>query len=647
MEKAVNALLNELEEVRFANTEEEQFWEFEPGEAFIDGKQEPAVEIFLSNAAESEATKIGPEQISAKIAMDPANPDYPRWVEADDAERLKLVAYECWRKLSEDEMEEWRNGVIKAVPTAVIYTRKRCGKFKARCVVLGDRWEADGKSELYAGTVAPASNRMVLVECAARKWVMCPYDVGNAFIRAPLPEKFRVAIRLPCNWREKEDPGVRLLRKAMYGLPISPRLWSHCYADSLKSLGFTEAKIHSGVWIKRGENGHLEHMLTVYVDDCILISPSEQSSGGMIEKLNKKHPLSRIKATKQKTESGELWETWDVLGCDVSYCREKGELKFSLESYLKRLLASYGMESCKTSDTPGFEAHRLHDENQQKVEFPLRQLVGSLQWAQASCRPDLTQCTNALARVVHKPAHIYTVACAKRVLRYVKKTLTEGISYSPEEELKFEELYRDLSRHPENERNEMKFPNEWPRVHSFADASFASTVEFKSVSGMAVYYRGCPIAWKSSVQTVASGSTYECEWIAQADMLLMSREAHSLDRFMRGKSEVEMSPAEMGPLWCDSRSVLIAAKKENLGDIGRKSRHMAIRMNAVREHAERLAFVPTNLQRADGLTKGSQNPHVYELIFRAQEKKKHGSAKAWEKDPVQDVTSYALVWGKW
>ena len=104
-----------------------------------------------------------------------------------------------------------------------------------------------------------------------------------------------------------------------------------------------------------------------------------------------------------------------------------------------------------------------------------------------------------------------------------------------------------------------------------------------------------------------------------------------------------MRPDEMGPLWCDSRSAIISARKEQVADISRKSRHMAIRLSKVRDERERLAFCPTNLQRADGLTKGSPSASVYDLLFTVegakwkQKEKEDDNAK-----PVPDLEAYAV-----
>ena len=71
-----------------------------------------------------------------------------------------------------------------------------------------------------------------------------------------------------------------------------------------------------------------------------------------------------------------------------------------------------------------------------------------------------------------------------------------------------------------------------------------------------------------------------------------------------------------GPLLCDNRSAVLAGRKgpEGTMELTRSTRHVAIKHAKVLENAKRLFFVPTDEQRADGLTKSS-NPHAMKLIF--------------------------------
>ena len=213
------------------------------------------VEIFLAKGGEE--SQPG-DSVKASWAFSKNNPERPKWVEAKEKEEARLNAYETWRKLTEEEELDWKAGKIKAVPTALILNRKRCGRYKARLVVLGNRWKPDGDNNVYASVVSHVGNRATLVHAAREGFHAVPFDIGNAFIRASMGD-VKVVVTIPETFREdgSDDSGRRMLLKALYGLPISPRLWAKCLGKDLKSLGWTECITEPGVWRKKDADGKI------------------------------------------------------------------------------------------------------------------------------------------------------------------------------------------------------------------------------------------------------------------------------------------------------------------------------------------------------------------------------------------------------
>ena len=72
------------------------------------------------------------------------SPEAAQWIEADTKERVTLEAMKCWRALDDEELKKNK----EIIPAAVIYTRKRCGRFKARLVALGNRQNPDNLPEV-------------------------------------------------------------------------------------------------------------------------------------------------------------------------------------------------------------------------------------------------------------------------------------------------------------------------------------------------------------------------------------------------------------------------------------------------------------------------------------------------------------------
>jgi len=169
------------------------------------------------------------DSVKPGTAFHPDNPERPKWVEAKTLEQVRLEAYKCWRELTNEEKLLWRQGKIQAVPCALLLNRKRCGRFKARLVVLGNRWEPNAEdNSVYASVVSQVGNRCAMVQIAKAGFTPVPFDISNAFIRASMGST-RVCVKLPESFRDTKNPsddGKRMLLKALYGLPISPRLWA-------------------------------------------------------------------------------------------------------------------------------------------------------------------------------------------------------------------------------------------------------------------------------------------------------------------------------------------------------------------------------------------------------------------------------------
>ena len=75
--------------------------------------------------------------ISTREAL--SSKDAPSWVAAMTKEKTKLHAFETWREMTDEEKKLDKI----PIPVAVILTKKRCGTFKARAVVLGNQYLRD------------------------------------------------------------------------------------------------------------------------------------------------------------------------------------------------------------------------------------------------------------------------------------------------------------------------------------------------------------------------------------------------------------------------------------------------------------------------------------------------------------------------
>jgi len=402
-----------------------------------------------------------------------------------------------------------------------------------------------------------------------------------------------------------------MLQKALYGLPISPRLWAKTLAKDLASLGWEECKSEPGVYRRwNKEKTKVEAYITVYVDDCILGAATPELCDQMVEEVNKMHPLTRIET--KIDENGT--QHFDMCGADIAYNSKKKTLKISMENYIEKILKRFDAEKCKERSIPGFPERNLYCKSSKPSDFAYKAAVGALQWLATTARPDIAHSTNMLARAGAQPVTQNMARCARLVFRYLQGTKEIGLEYSQEIEKDFKKVYGDLIEHEDNKAMPKQQMEE--AIDLFTDASFGVAYRtLRSITGVTVYLHGMPIAWKTKVQTIHTSSTTESEWVALADGIEFSQSVYGLQRFLVGKPELAPNT---GPIWQDNRPAVINARKGEAGidEIPKKTRHIALRYARVLEHGSRIWFVPTKMQLADGLTKSCQRNPLLQIFHR-------------------------------
>ena len=174
------------------------------------------------------------------------------------------------------------------VPIALLLTKKRSGDFKARACVLGNQIKQVGV-EVYAPTVSMIAQRGLLVEACAQNDFCLVFDIDCAFLNAELSE--RIYVSIPEVWRKPGESPVKKLKKALYGLPQSPRAWQKVYEKHLLSLGWTQCVLEPclyrrpsllapGKWLK----------LSVYVDDNLATGPIKSELDTQVRLVLDKFP---------------------------------------------------------------------------------------------------------------------------------------------------------------------------------------------------------------------------------------------------------------------------------------------------------------------------------------------------------------------
>ncbi len=527
--------------------------------------------------------------LSVKQAL--ASADMEKWREAIDKEKARLLLFETWEPATTEELA----AASQVIPIAVILTVKRCGRYKARAVVLGNL-DRSGEVETFAPVVSHAANRLLLTASASEGDFVLPFDLDSAFLNAEIERTALVS--LPDAWVTANQPQIVKLKKALYGLKEAPRAWFKRYAAILHSLGWTACPEAPGLWRKesKAKRGRFLKM-SVYVDDNLICGPDMRELREELESILAQAPGQILPMEEYRDSRGKKWQTLDFLGSDVHYSRECRSMRVSMRTYIRKMLAKFQIKPGKRVLSPNYNEGNMTQCKKELETYPSRSMIGALQWVSTTCRPDIAAPVNTLAKYVgEKPTKAFARAVLK-VWRYLDTTQDDGISYSPEGEERFNEIYGKLL--PEG--------RPIPRTHLFSDASFANCLKtLRSTSGSIVYFRGCAIAWKTQKQGVRAYSTAEAEYISASDTIVLSETTDFLSFYEKIPTELTetafgiANPREDAILWVDNQSAITISKSE---DTKPKSRHYALRYLRVRDYAEQICFCPTNLQKADGLTK--------------------------------------------
>jgi histone deacetylase 1/2 len=345
----------------------------------------------------------------------------------------------------------------------------------------------------------------------------------------------------------------------LYGLKQAPRAWYQRFASFIQQLGFVASTSDISLFVLR-EGGSLAYLL-LYVDDIILTA----SSSTLLQQI-----MAKLSSEFAMTDLGDLHH---FLG--ISVTRSSDGLFLSQRQYAVDILQRAGMAECHSTATPvDTQAELLASDGaplSASDSSTYRSLVGALQYLTLT-RPDLAYAVQQVCLFMHDPREPH-LALVKRILRYVKGTLSSGlhIGTGPVDSLT-----------------------------GYSDADWAGCPDSRrSTSGFCVFLSDNPISWSSKRQTTVSQSSAEAEYRAVAHVVA---ECCWIRQLLQ-ELHVPLSSATV--VYCDNVSaVYMMANPVH----HRRTKHIEIDIHFVREKVAlgqvRVLHVPSTHPFADIMTKG-------------------------------------------
>jgi hypothetical protein len=392
-------------------------------------------------------------------------------------------------------------------------------------------------------------------------------DVKTTFLHGDLEEE--IFMKQPEGYVVKgKKELVCKLKKSLYGLKQSPRMWYQKFDTYMMGLGFTRSKEDHCVYSKL-IGDHLIY-LVLYVDDMLLIGNNKEIIQDVKTQLSSKFDMKDLGASNF------------ILGMEIKRDRKKRKLWLNQRKYVETILQRFNMQECKPVKVPipigvklsTDQCPKTHEEEEDMSHVPYASAVGSLMYAMVYTRPDIAHAVGVLSRYMSKPGkeHWTTV---KRVFRYLCGTASYGLCY---------EGRLGLDRVVD--------------IHGFVDADWAGDLDHRrSTSGYVFNLFGGAISWMSKRQAVVALSTTESEYMAATHA---SKEVVWLQRLCSGIGLVQ----EAVRIECDSQSAIFLAKNPAYHS---KTKHIDVQYHFVRDMIEEkkvsLMKVDTLKNVADSLTK--------------------------------------------
>jgi len=239
----------------------------------------------------------------------------------------------------------------------------------------------------------------------------------------------------------------------------------------LLNLGFVKSLSEATLYVKLKDNDVL--IVSLYVDDLLVTGSNEL----LVEEF--------------KQEMMNVFEMTDLglmtyfLGMEVK--QSKNEVFIYQNKYAKEILKKFQMEECKATSTPMNQKEKLcKDDGADKIdEGYFRSIIGCLMYL-TTTRPNILFVVSLLSRFMHRASELHLIA-AKRILRYVRGTVSYGVKYDKCQSFK---------------------------LHGFSDSDWAGSIEdMKSTSGYCFNLGSGVFSWCSKKQEIVAQSTAEAEFI--------------------------------------------------------------------------------------------------------------------------------------
>ncbi|MBV8801912.1 MAG: hypothetical protein JO131_02910, partial [Gammaproteobacteria bacterium] len=399
----------------------------------------------------------------------------------DDANQNKR-----WRDAMEEEIKSieknhtWELATLpkgkQAIGLKWVYKVKKNAngeveKYKARLVAKGYKQQAGiDYDEVFAPVARLETIRLIISLAAQNNWKIFQMDVKSAFLNGYLEEE--VYVEQPIGFiKNGHEDKVLKLNRALYGLKQAPRAWNSRIDNYFRQNGFIKCPYEHALYSKKDDGDNII-FVCLYVDDLIFTGSNPEMFAEFKRAMTKEFEMT------------DLGLMSYFLGIEVKQLEEG--IFITQEGYAKEILKKFKMEDCNPVATPVECGTKLTKIGEGTSVDPThyRSLIGSLRYLTCT-RPDILYGVGLISRYMEKPDSTHLKA-AKRILRYIRGTISYGLVYS--------------------------FSNDF-KLCGYSDSDWGGDInDRKSTTGFVFFIRDSAFTWLSKKQPIVTLSTCEAEY---------------------------------------------------------------------------------------------------------------------------------------